>query len=355
MDVETTALMTPRLTNGELKICALNSSFLLFLKAHPSIRSVLQRDRQPGDEDCLSFQIQKVLCSQDKQGTNLLGVKRILNKYHPDTLAYKPEERGGDALESFEHLVRDFIQETGCIGNQWRHIRRVTEDKDYPDTCCGQDVKFSGSKKSVVFMATSNNTAERVYSIQEKVDLFERQETKAGVRGATCLICSEKKAIQAVSIPQQMPDMFVVTFAPHASTVRDLTSKISWGGSIYQTIAVIHHGDNHFWVSEMDNGHEELWWRIDDYCNREDTWKRRYVDGVGGLATSPDGGLIAHKLNEKVGLILLQKIVATDEDEDRDVMQEPRDSTEVAQVTKMKYHFLSNFFQAVLQMSTMIS
>ena len=134
----------------------MKASLLSAEHAHPSIRAsehtLCVAKRQTA---CLSFQIKKVLCSQDKQGTNLLGVKRILNKYHPDTLAYKPEERGGDALESFEHLVRDFIQETGCIGNQWRHIRRVTEDKDYPDTCCGQDVKFSGSKKSVVFMATS--------------------------------------------------------------------------------------------------------------------------------------------------------------------------------------------------------
>ena len=303
-------LLTPRLTNGELKICALNSSFLVFLRVHPSIGSVLQRNRQSGDEDCLSFQIQKVLNSQDEQGQNLLGLKSFLNKKHPHTLAYHLGEKGGDALESFEHLVYDFIDETG--GDQWAHYRTVTEDKDYPHICCGHDLTFSGYRKSFVFMQTANNTDGRVYSIQEKVDCYERDASKAGVKGATCRICSEVTAIQAVSTPQQMPELFAVSFAPHASTVRDVNSKISWGGSTYQTIAVIHHGDDHFWVSEMDNGHEEHWWRIDDYCDREDTWRRRYLDGAGGMATRPDGGLTVHKLNEKVGLLVLKKTDAVE-------------------------------------------
>ena len=306
-------LVTPRLINGELKICALNSSFLVFLRAHPNIHSVLRTARRPGCEDTLVYQIQKVLICQDKQGTNLLGVKRVLSKYHPETIAYQPGEQGGDVLESFPHLVQNFLRETQDRLDRWRHSRTVTEEKGFPDACCGQNLTLSRTEDASFVCIPVQNTAEGVCSIQRLIDKWERNEAKK-VRETTCHTCSERKAIQALSMPQQMPQLFTVSFAPHASTVRDVTSKISWGGCTYRVIAVIHHGDDHFWVSVMDNRHEELWWMLDDYCNREDTWMRRYVDGAGGLSTRPDGGLIVHKLNEKIGLLLLEKTGATNAD-----------------------------------------
>ena len=307
-------LATPRLTNGELKICALNSSFLMFLRAYPNIQSVLRRDRMPGYEDSLAYQIQKVLSSQDKHGTNLLGVKGVLSKFHPDTVAYQMGERGGDVLESFPHLVGGFIQETGDGRDRWKHSRMVTEEKGFPDTCCGQNLTLSCTKEVNPVFIAAQNTAEGVLSVQGVIDRWERKEAQK-VREATCPTCAEKKAIQAMSVPHHMPKLFTVSFAPHACTVMDLTSQISWGGSTYRVTAIIHHGDDHFWSSLMDNGHEEHWWMLDDYCKREDTWRRRYVDSVGGLSTRPDGGLTVHKLNEKIGLLLLEKTDAVHVDE----------------------------------------
>ena len=314
VDIFPIDLATPRLVNGELKICALNSSFLTFVRAVPNIQSVLRRYGMPGQEDSLAYQIQRVLSSQDKDGTNLLGVKSVLSKFHPETVAYQLGEQGGDALESFQHLLEGFIKETGERGDLWRHLRMVTEEKGFPDTCCGQNLTLSFMKENSFVFLAAQNTTEGVLSVQEVIDRWERKEVRK-VREATCPTCSEKKAIQAVSLPQDMPKLFTVSFAPHASTVRDVTSMISWGSSTYRVIAIIHHGNDHFWASLMDNGHKEHWWRLDDYCKREDTWRRRYVSGAGGLSTRPDGGLTVHKLNEKIGLLLLERTMETNADE----------------------------------------
>ena len=105
----------------------------MFLRAHPDIQPVLRRHvslhKMPGHEDSLAYQIQMVLSSHDKDGTTLLGVKSVMSKFHPDTVAYQLGERGGDALESFEHLLVDYIKETRDGGDRWRHSRMVFEQK----------------------------------------------------------------------------------------------------------------------------------------------------------------------------------------------------------------------------------
>ena len=300
-------LATPRLLNGELNICALNSSLLVLLRAHPDIISLLRRNQLPGYEDSLAYQIQAVLGSRNLQGTNLLGVKRVLSQLHPNTPAYQAGERGGFALESMQHLVSQLAQETGTH-DRWTHCRTVTEDKGHPPKCCGQILRFQATQKWDFVSIRATNTAYSHTSVQSVVDRYEAQAEKKVVE-ATCPTCHQRHPIQAVSSPEKMPTFFTVEWSPHAATLTDVTREISWGGDVFEPCGSIHHGDNHFWASVREPNEAKTWWMLEDFCGVDAvaTWRRKYVEGPRGQETSPEGGLVVHKLNEKIGLLLLQK------------------------------------------------
>ena len=307
-------LVTPRLVNGPLKICALNSSFLVFLRAYPGISAILRRHRLPVES--LMHQIEKVLNSSDVKGTDLLGVKSVLFKYHPGAVAYQPGETGGYALESFEHLVHDFLKELrgDKDKDRWRHVRAVAEEIGYPATCCNQSMQYEERVNiDGVFMIQTGTAAGRACSIQSLVDGWENKKKKA-VREVICPTCSEKHAIQVVSTPTHMPSLFTLQFNPHAVTVTDVNSEISWGGATYTPIGAIHHDDNHFYASLRDGGREEDWWRFDDFC-AESLWRRKYVEGQTGLATLGGAGRNIHNLEQNIGLLLLEKKDSVEADE----------------------------------------
>ena len=262
--------------------------------------------RIPGSEDSLAHQIQKVLNSSELRGTDLLGVKRILSKYHPTTLAYQLGETGGYALESMSDLVQDFAREMGG-DDRWNHYRTETEEKDHPTTCCSQILQYQNTwKLDGVFMLVEN-TASKTCSLQDYVDRWENQQRKK-VKEVTCPTCSKRHAIQVTSLPEHMPSLFTFEFNPHSATVSDLAGKISWGGATYKPVGTIQHDDNHFWASLLDQEAEETWWRVDDFCQRVDTWRRKYVRDGNCQRTLPDGGLTVHKLEDKIVLVLLEKL-----------------------------------------------
>lgn len=301
-------LATPRLLNGELNICALNSSFVVFLRAHPDIASLLRRERLRGiGDDSLMYQIQEILGSRELRGTNLLGVKRYLSQHYPHAPAYQAEERGGYALEAFQHMVCHFVQETGTH-DRWRHCRIVTEDRGHPPTCCGQILHYQSTEKMDAIIITATNTEYGVTSLQSVVDRFEKKKRQKVVE-ATCPTCNEKQPIQAVSLPEKMPAFFTVEWSPYATTLTDVTLEISWGGAVFKPCGIIHHGDGHFWASVKEPDDEQTWWMLEDFCGLDAvaTWRRRYGEGPRGQETSPEGGLVVHKLKEKIGLILLEK------------------------------------------------
>ena len=318
VEIHLPTMATPRLVNGALRICSLNSSFLVFLRAHPEIYSEFKRGRLLGmgtGENAMLRHIQKVLESRQSQGTDLLEVKEILSRHHPTTLAYQAEETEGYALETMRDLVTDFAAE---IGNhdRWKHSRNVTEDKGYPPTCCGQILHYQStdSTENVFIMSpVSDNT-----TLQTTVDAWEEKQRRK-MKETTCPTCLEQRPIQVLSSPEQMPTFFTVEWPQHASTVKDVTARISWGGATYKTIGIIHHGDGHFWASLKEPNDEQDWWRVDDFGGEDASaiWRRKYVKGVRGQETSPEGGLIVHKLQEKIVLLLLEKTDAVESDEDQ--------------------------------------
>ena len=300
-------LLTPRLVNGPLKICALNSSFLVLMRAFPGILAILRRGRLPVES--LAHQIQKVLNSKDLKGTDLLGVKYVLFKNHPHTVSYQPGETGGYAVESFEHMLEDFLKEVG--GNKtWRHCRTVVEERGYPATCCSQNLQYEETAtKDGVFMILKDTVAGQACSIQTSIDWWENNEQKA-VRDVTCPTCSQKHTIQVVSMPTHMPSLLTLQFNPHAVTVTDINGEISWGGAAFTPIGAIHHDDGHFYASLRDGGRGKDWWRFDDFCS-EDLWRRKYVEGQ----TLGSAGRSVHKLGEKIALLLLEKKDSVEGDE----------------------------------------
>ena len=236
-----------------------------------------------------------------------MGVKRVLSQRHPNTPSYQAGERGGYALESMQHLVSDFAQETGTR-DRWSHCRIVTEDKGHPPTCCGQILRFQSTEKRDFVSIRATNTDYSYTSLQSVVDRYEEKQRKKVVE-ATCPRCNEKHAIQAMSLPEQMPTFFTVEWSPHAATLTDVTREISWGGEVFEPCGTIHHGDGHFWASMKEPNEEQRWWMLEDFCGLDAvaTWRRQYGEGPRGQETSPEGGLVVHKLNEKIGLVLLQK------------------------------------------------
>ena len=315
-DEEPTDLVTPRLVNGALQICALNSSFHVFLRANPNITSVLRRNMLPGIEESLVYQFHKVLASRASNGTDLLGVKSVLCKYHPSMEAYQPGATGGCAQESFEHLVRDFMKEVGG-DNRWGHSRKETGEENNPATCCGQPLQYEHKDEwPFVFMIAQNSASGRT-SLQSCVDRWEAKRSKK-VRKATCPTCSQEHAIQAVSMPEHMPTLFTFAFNPYSATVSDVAEEISWAGVAYSTEGTIHHGDGHFWASSREHQEEgDSWWMLEDYCGRVDTWRRQYVQGQRGLQTTGEGGRVMHKLEEKIVLLLLKRKGLVDTEENQ--------------------------------------
>ena len=303
---EPTTLVTPRLVNGPLQICALNSSFQVFLRANPNIASVLRRDRLPEFVDeSLASQFHKVLASRATDGTNLLGIKRVLRKYHPSMEAYQPGSTGGYAVESFEHLVRDFMQEVGG-DDRWFHSRKETGEEDNPATCCSQRLQYEHTDEWPFVFMTAHSSSRVQCSLQSLINRWEVKRSKKA-RNVICPTCSQEREIQVVSTPGHMPNLFTFAFNPHPATVSDVADKISLGEVAYRTIGVIHHRDGHFWVSLREYHEEGDWWMVEDFCGRVDTWRRKYVRSQRGLATTGEGGRVIHKLEENIALLLLER------------------------------------------------
>ena len=92
--------------------------------------------------------------------------------------------------------------------------------------------------------------------------------------------------------------------------------EITWGGAKYRTVGVIHHRAHHFWAS-VRQPEGQIWVRLDDWCGREDLWRRSYTDSPRGLETSSEDGRTAYRLQDNVGLLLLEKQSVQDADDEQ--------------------------------------
>ena len=298
--------LTPRLINGTRQICWLNAPFPLLLRVYLDWCSEFRKQGIPGHEDTnkIAFHIQKVLGSNNAEGTDLTCLKEFLCKRYPGVVQYQREETGGQAAVALKHMIIEVEKEIGS--NRWSHTRVVTEDKGSPPSCCGQPLLYQTSeKKSDAIFISVDLSRPATTSIQNIVDRWEEKRT-TGDGEATCQTCNRAKTIRTVSLPEEMPSYFTVEYTQFTSTVTDITEEITWGGAKYRTVGVIHHHDYHFWAS-LRQSEGRIWVRLDDWCGRENLWRRSYTDSPRGQETSSEDGRTAYRLQEHVGLLLFEK------------------------------------------------
>lgn len=309
-------LSIPRLINGTRQICWLNAPFLVLLRAYMDWCSEFRKDGIPGseDENKIACHIQKVLESNNAEGTDLTCLKEFLCKRYPGVVQYQREETGGHATVALQHMIKEVEKEIGS--DRWSHTRAVTEDKGSPPSCCGQPLLYqTWEKKSDAIFISVDLRRPAATSLQYIVDHWEDKRTK-GDGEATCQTCNRVKTIQTVSLPQEMPLYFTVEYTQFTSTITDIMQEITWGGAKYRTVGVIHHREHHFWAS-VRQPEGQIWVRLDDWCGREDLWRRSYTDSPRGLETSSEDGRTAYRLQDNVGLLLLEKQSVQDADDEQ--------------------------------------
>ena len=46
-----------------------------------------------------------------------------------------------------------------------------------------------------------------------------------------------------------MPEVFLIELVGGTRSIQNVETAICWGGLTYRIVAMIHHGNNHYWVS----------------------------------------------------------------------------------------------------------
>ena len=302
--------VVPKLTNGSLKICSLNSSFVVLLRAHPDIVKMINnaKQRQGRDEGQrkLFLEIEAVLTS--KQPTNLLGVKRFLHEHHQNEESYSEgSTEGGYAVDALRHMLEDLHQECGGDG-RFRHIRLATDDKGDPPKCpqCRHNVAgFSDQRPRELTFLRWTPSVEGAVNLQQLMDKYE--EMKAVSEGWTdCLSCGVQVKVRAVSELTEVPDKFFVESVCGATnTLGGLDEEVSWGGQKFKPTGILHYREDqtHYYASVKEG---DQWWMVDDFCGEPATWRRKYEKRRGVIETG-GRGLVIHRLDEYVLLVLLER------------------------------------------------
>ena len=294
--------LIPYLRNGPLKICHINASFVLALRAYPDLGTLVSHARQKetsGEVQSLVSEIEAVLkCTQE---TDLLGLKRVLQERHPGEHAYDE----GYAQEVLHQLLEDMIQAfTGDV--RFRHVRVETEDKGNPPRCCKCRellTPFSDDKSQKLTSLTFRPKQTGTAKLQQLIDKYEEEKRNCDV-WTGCISCGEQQTVRAVSELKVTPNkVFMESISGATNTVGGFEEDLSWGLSTFKVSGVLHHDpiEEHFYASVHD-GH--TWWRIDDFCGDPNLSRKRYVKRRGVLETT--SGVI-QRLDRNVLFVLLEK------------------------------------------------
>ena len=294
--------LVPHLRNGSLKICHINASLVLVLRAYPDVRTLVSHAKQQeaaGGVHSLVSEIETVLNST--QETDLVGLKRVLQERHPGEHAYDE----GYAQEVLHQLLEDMIKAfTG--DRRFGYIRVETEDKGNPPRCfkCSQLLaSFCDNKSGKLTFLTFRPTQTGTVMLQQLIDKCEEEKRDCHV-WTGCINCGEQQKVRAVSELKVPPNKFLMESVSGATnTVRGFEEDISWGLSTFEVSGVLHHDpvEEHFYASVRD-GH--TWWRIDDFCGDQNLSRKKYVKRRGVLETT--GGVI-QRLDKNVLFVLLEK------------------------------------------------
>ena len=304
----------PKLTNRGNKLCSLNASLLVVLRAYPDIISVIERRRQQA-VDGTPFLDELAAVLSTGMETNLLGIRRVLRGYYPREVAYAEESAvEGCGPEAMQRIVEVIQQECGG-GRRFGHIRRVTEDRGQRPQCptCRKPLEeFSETKpRDFTCVGATHVVGAQQVHLQQIMDEHEAIERKE-IAFTACLSCEQQHEVEGISEVIEAPEKLFIEASGAIVELRGITEDISWGGESYEATGLLHHHQEHFYAS-IKVGKE--WFMFEDYCGNENLWKRKYFDCGGWMETASDGTSIIHRLHEKVLLVLLERKRAPEEEE----------------------------------------
>ena len=305
----------PKLTNRGNKLCSLNASLLVILRAYPDIISMIEHRRRQEDMGETPFLDELGAVLSTRMDTNLLGLRRVLRSYYPQEPAYAEESTvEGCAPEAMQRLVEVIRQECGG-DRRFCHKRRVTEDKGQPPlcpTCHGPLQEFSEiTERDFTCAGATHVVGAHQVHLQQIMDDHEELERKKRVLTA-CLSCEQQHEVEGISEVIEAPEKLFIEASGAIMDLRGIAEDISWGGKSFEATGLLHHHQDHFYAS-IKVGKE--WFMFEDYCDNEDLWKRKYFERGGSMETASDGTSTIHRLHEKVLLVLLERKRAPEEEE----------------------------------------
>ena len=265
------------------------------------------------DETPFLDELAGVLSTRRK--TDLLGIRRVLRGYYPREAAYAEESAvEGCGPEAMQRLVEVIQQECGG-DRRFGHIRRITEDRGQRPQCptCSRPLEGFSDTKTIDFTcvgATHVVGAQQVH-LQQIMDDHEEIESKEKAFTA-CLSCAQQHEVEGISVVVEAPEKLFIEASGAIVELRGITEDISWGGQSFEATGLLHHHQEHFYAS-IKVGKE--WFMLEDYCDNEDLWKRKYLERGGWMETASDGTCIIHRLHDNVLLVLLDRKTESEEAE----------------------------------------
>ena len=235
----------PKLRNGDLNICFLNAAFVAFLKIFPD--AIQLQTTEERSEVQLIKAMKTVLSSSPDDGTTLVDVRRVLHHYNPSSYEDKPD--GGFAVSTLEDLLKAFSRETGK--NRTKCSMVITEKQDDPSFHCEGEPRSFCRRVPVTTLNLSVTPAdddEGPSDLQWYIDCY-RENMAQSTETIECGTCGINFDAAAVSQYEVMPEVFLVEFNGAPRSILDVEAAIRWGDLTYRIVAMIHHGNNHYWVS----------------------------------------------------------------------------------------------------------
>ena len=236
----------PKLRNGDLNICFLNAAFVAFLKIYPDavhLKTEGERSRAQ-----LIKAIETVFSSSRDGGTTLVDVRRVLHHYKPSP-SYEDKPDGGFAVSALLDLLKGVSRETGR-NDRLKCSMVITEKEDNPPTHCGEPRSFCRRVPvdTLNLPAIHADDNEGPTDMQWCIDWI-REGMAQITETIECGICGINFVAAAVSEYEVMPEVFLIEFNSGPRSIKDVEAAIRWGNVTYKIVAMIHHGNNHYWVS----------------------------------------------------------------------------------------------------------
>ena len=282
---KTQVLALPKLRNGKLKICALNTAFILFIASYPQVGYIIVNSGKPMEETPLCQVTMDVISSMG-QPTDLKSMKQVLHKKYPSESFYEESNvTMGVAAEVFQHLIEAFVSE----------LKDDTQN-DFQSLTMSGEVKFTSislsTREGDIVLPNVEGAG---IDIQFNLDKW--QECQGDQMSMT-----------------HLPEQFMVDFVDCKQTIARVTGDVHLATTAYKIVSVTHYNNDHYWTSirSLTDGEEE-WWKIEDYAGDESVWRQQYRKVRGKRVLQDRRGRTTFSLGENV-LCLIYRRRATEED-----------------------------------------